>query len=306
MLDNLNLIQMKGRVYDPVIGRLMSPDPVITQVGDSQRGNPYSYVSNRPLTFSDPTGMTEDKPIPQDCSLLPGGSCAGATLYASNLTSGSSIGFANSWAAQAAQLGQLQAQTGLLQSSSNSLQSSSNPLQSSSNPQQSPGDAGNQPQGNSMMQPIDVTNSRLDSVGTGLDIANMFNSLVRLSSNAWNEARGAVLANVLKWGGRAVTAVKALKGGSWKNAAKTVGATIINDGAGTAAGLVVESVPGGQPYGVPFGDAVASYLSANDFGDEVLDPTPGPWIASSPMVNEGTVLGECDYPFCENRAPPRW
>lgn len=57
MLDNLNLIHMNGRVYDPVIGRFMSPDPVITKIGDSQRSNPYSYVENRPLTMTDPTGL---------------------------------------------------------------------------------------------------------------------------------------------------------------------------------------------------------------------------------------------------------
>jgi RHS repeat-associated protein len=56
-LDNVALIHMNGRVYDPIAGRFLSPDPVVTQVGDSQRGNPYSYVSNRPLTLTDPTGL---------------------------------------------------------------------------------------------------------------------------------------------------------------------------------------------------------------------------------------------------------
>lgn len=44
----------------------MSPDPVITEIGDSQRGNPYSYVENRPLTLTDPTGFDGEglvKPI---------------------------------------------------------------------------------------------------------------------------------------------------------------------------------------------------------------------------------------------------
>jgi RHS repeat-associated protein len=59
MLDNVGLIHMNGRVYDPVIGRFLSPDSVVTRVGDSQRGNPYSYVSNRPLTLTDPTGMAQ-------------------------------------------------------------------------------------------------------------------------------------------------------------------------------------------------------------------------------------------------------
>jgi RHS repeat-associated protein len=57
MLDNVNLIHMNGRVYDPVIGRFLSPDYVVAYVGESQQGNSYSYVSNRPLTLTDPTGM---------------------------------------------------------------------------------------------------------------------------------------------------------------------------------------------------------------------------------------------------------
>jgi RHS repeat-associated protein len=65
-LDNLNLVHMNGRVYDPVSGRFLSPDPVGAHVGDSQSGNPYSYVSNRPLTLTDPTGMEVDSPKPID------------------------------------------------------------------------------------------------------------------------------------------------------------------------------------------------------------------------------------------------
>jgi RHS repeat-associated protein len=74
MLDNVNLIHMNGRVYDPTIGRFLSPDPVVTQVGDSQRGNSYSYVSNRPLTLTDPTGL---KGLRGHC---PPGSCGNVNM----------------------------------------------------------------------------------------------------------------------------------------------------------------------------------------------------------------------------------
>jgi hypothetical protein len=47
----------------------MSPDPVVPQVGDSQRGNPYSYVSNRPLTLTDPTGAAQTSGKPKDGSV---------------------------------------------------------------------------------------------------------------------------------------------------------------------------------------------------------------------------------------------
>jgi RHS repeat-associated protein len=57
MLDNVSLIHMNGRVYDPTIGRFLSPDPVVARLGDSQQGDSYGYVSNRPLTSTDPTGF---------------------------------------------------------------------------------------------------------------------------------------------------------------------------------------------------------------------------------------------------------
>jgi RHS repeat-associated protein len=58
-LDNIALIHMGGRVYDPSIGRFLSVDPIVGDVGDTQAHNPYSYVSNRPLASTDPTGLAE-------------------------------------------------------------------------------------------------------------------------------------------------------------------------------------------------------------------------------------------------------
>jgi RHS repeat-associated protein len=56
-LDNLNLVHMKGRVYDPVIARFMSADPIIQSPFRSQSFNRYSYVWNNPLNSADPTGF---------------------------------------------------------------------------------------------------------------------------------------------------------------------------------------------------------------------------------------------------------
>ena len=55
-LDNLALIHMNGRVYDPTAGRFMSVDPIISDPADSQTLNPYAYVGNRPLSYTDPSG----------------------------------------------------------------------------------------------------------------------------------------------------------------------------------------------------------------------------------------------------------
>ena len=58
-LDNLGLVHMGGRVYDPAIGRFMSRDPLVQAPGDSQALNAYSYVRNRPMTLTDPSGLIE-------------------------------------------------------------------------------------------------------------------------------------------------------------------------------------------------------------------------------------------------------
>ena len=48
---------MRGRIYNPVIRRFMSPDPIVVEQGLSQAWNPYSYVLNSPLNMVDPTGL---------------------------------------------------------------------------------------------------------------------------------------------------------------------------------------------------------------------------------------------------------
>ena len=54
--DEFGLINMNARLYDPEIGRFISPDPILAEPGWSQGLNPYSYVRNNPLTWVDPSG----------------------------------------------------------------------------------------------------------------------------------------------------------------------------------------------------------------------------------------------------------
>lgn len=54
--DLFSLIDMNGRVYDPVLGRFLSPDPFIQDMTDLQDLNRYSYVGNNPLSYTDPSG----------------------------------------------------------------------------------------------------------------------------------------------------------------------------------------------------------------------------------------------------------
>jgi hypothetical protein len=47
---------MNGRLYDPVVGRFLSPDPYIQDPSFSQSYNRYAYALNNPLKFTDYSG----------------------------------------------------------------------------------------------------------------------------------------------------------------------------------------------------------------------------------------------------------
>ena len=53
-----SLINMNGRIYDPGIGRFLSPDPVLQFPNFTQGLNPYAYALNNPLRFVDPDGYS--------------------------------------------------------------------------------------------------------------------------------------------------------------------------------------------------------------------------------------------------------
>jgi RHS repeat-associated protein len=70
MLDNLNLIQMNGRVQDPELGRFLSADPFIPHPMSTQSYNRYSYVRNNPLAWIDPSGFEDEYPDTCDTGAL--------------------------------------------------------------------------------------------------------------------------------------------------------------------------------------------------------------------------------------------
>ena len=55
-LDAFGLINMNGRLYDPVLGRMLSPDNFIQSPGSPMGMNRYMYANNNPLKFTDPSG----------------------------------------------------------------------------------------------------------------------------------------------------------------------------------------------------------------------------------------------------------
>ncbi len=52
-----NLINMKGRIYDPKVGRFLTPDPLVQSPLRSESQNRYSYAWNNPLKWVDPSGF---------------------------------------------------------------------------------------------------------------------------------------------------------------------------------------------------------------------------------------------------------
>ena len=55
-LPEFGLINMNARLYDPVLGRFLSPDPYVQLPDFSQSYNRYSYCLNNPLKYVDPDG----------------------------------------------------------------------------------------------------------------------------------------------------------------------------------------------------------------------------------------------------------
>ncbi|MBN1209562.1 MAG: VCBS repeat-containing protein [Myxococcaceae bacterium] len=60
--DDLGLIHMRGRMYDPLTGRFLSRDPFVQFPLSGQSYNRYSYVMNNPLRWTDPSGFLMDTP----------------------------------------------------------------------------------------------------------------------------------------------------------------------------------------------------------------------------------------------------
>ena len=55
-MDALGIVHMKGRIYDPTLGRFLQADPFVQAPKNSQNYNRYSYVLNNPMSYTDPSG----------------------------------------------------------------------------------------------------------------------------------------------------------------------------------------------------------------------------------------------------------
>lgn len=63
-MDEIGLIHMNGRVYDPKLGRFLQADPFIQAASNTQSYNRYSYVWNNPLNTTDPSGYFAHLAVP--------------------------------------------------------------------------------------------------------------------------------------------------------------------------------------------------------------------------------------------------
>ncbi len=56
-LDDVGLVHMNGRIYDPTLGRFLQTDPFVQDPTNLQNYNRYGYCFNNPASCTDPTGQ---------------------------------------------------------------------------------------------------------------------------------------------------------------------------------------------------------------------------------------------------------
>ncbi len=78
--NDLGLIDMKGRVYDPLASRFTTADPLMQAPYWSQGMNRYAYVFNDPLNATDPSGFLSMSDVVK--GFVYGGHIASAGLFA--------------------------------------------------------------------------------------------------------------------------------------------------------------------------------------------------------------------------------
>jgi RHS repeat-associated protein len=57
-LDQFALINMNGRIYDPITARFLNPDNIVQIPDFTQSFNRYAYCFNNPLKYIDPSGYS--------------------------------------------------------------------------------------------------------------------------------------------------------------------------------------------------------------------------------------------------------
>ena len=84
----LKIINMNGRLYDPVIARFFSPDKYVANSSFTQDFNRYSYARNNPLMYTDPSGEFLQILIPIIACAVLSATQAGVMASAQGVTGG--------------------------------------------------------------------------------------------------------------------------------------------------------------------------------------------------------------------------
>ena len=92
-MDDLGLINMNGRLYDPQLARFISADSVVPEPYNTQSYNRFSYVNNSPFRYTDPSGFTSQ--ALSDAKLVFGSMATGVSEASNAVLEQFSLG--NSW-----------------------------------------------------------------------------------------------------------------------------------------------------------------------------------------------------------------
>ncbi|WP_073951955.1 ricin-type beta-trefoil lectin domain protein [Streptomyces kebangsaanensis] len=79
-----------ARLYDPVVGRFLSADPVL-DLNDLLQSNGYAYAHNNPVTMSDPTGLAITLTASERAAALAGAGLSAAQVAQAQSTMGKSL-----------------------------------------------------------------------------------------------------------------------------------------------------------------------------------------------------------------------
>ncbi|MFE0773814.1 polymorphic toxin-type HINT domain-containing protein [Streptomyces sp. NPDC058861] len=79
-----------ARLYDPMVGRFLSADPVL-DLNDPMQSNGYAYAHNNPVTHSDPSGLSISLTASERAAALAGAGLSAAQVAQAQATMGKSL-----------------------------------------------------------------------------------------------------------------------------------------------------------------------------------------------------------------------
>ena len=87
-LNGFGIINMNARLYDPLLGRFLAPDPQVADPDETNGFNRYAYASNNPLMFTDESGERRKYSDGNPNIIIPSGNNSGGFQFQWNFTNG--------------------------------------------------------------------------------------------------------------------------------------------------------------------------------------------------------------------------